>query len=219
MKKKYIQRPFEMKSLSEDGVFTGYGSVFGELDSYRDIVLKGAFTKTLERHAAQGRKVKMLWQHNTRQPIGVYREIREDDYGLYVEGEINMEVQQGREAHSLMKQGALDGLSIGYDTVKDRIDKEKRARLLEEVNLWEISPVTFPAGDSARVIDVKTFDQWASLSDVEDYLREQHGLSQTEACATVSRMKALILNPSESGSKKGARELLEALQGVKELQL
>src|SRR5690606_7913357 len=151
VKTRYIDRPFQVKEVGKDGKFAGYGSVFGELDSYRDIVMPGAFAKSLaEDFDAKDRLVPMLWQHDYFNPIGVYDVIREDSKGLYVEGACNMEVQQGRECHALMKQGALTGLSIGYTTVVSEWDEKALTRKLIEVNLWEVSPVTFPAGDSAR---------------------------------------------------------------------
>lgn len=213
MVKKKLQRPFQVKEFGENGTFTGYGSVFGELDSYRDIVMPGAFKNTIERHEHLGRKVKMLWQHRSAEPIGVYTDIREDDHGLYVQGEINMNVARGVECWHLMKQGALDGLSIGYNTVRDDYDDKKYINRLLEVDLWEVSPVTFPAGDSARVTDVKSIGVLNSLSDVEDYLREQYDLSQKEATAFVSRFKAIVLGPSDSGSTKAMQTYLRALRG------
>lgn len=192
MKTARIERPFELKKIDDKGTFSGYGSVFGEVDSYRDIVLKGAFTKSLQNDfASKGRKVPMLWQHASWQPIGVYTEVKEDDYGLYVEGEINMDVQQGREAHSLLKQGALSGLSIGYNAVTEEWVKDDRVRKLHEVKLWEISPVTFPAGDSARVSSVKSFSDLMTLSDCEQYLRDAGNLSRKEARDLVSRIKQI----------------------------
>lgn len=198
--KKKLQRAFEVKELGEDGSFTGYGSVFGELDSYRDIVLPGAFKKTIEKHQQKGRAVKMLWQHRTTEPIGVYREIREDDHGLFVRGEINMKVSRGVECYHLMKQGALDGLSIGYSTVESDYDAKKSINYLKELDLWEISPVTFPAGDSARVVDVKSIATMETLSDVEEYLRDTLDFSQKEATAFVARFKQIVIGPSDSGS-------------------
>ena len=188
----YMNRPFEVKEVGGDGKFSGYGSVFGELDSYRDIVMPGAFKRTLnEDFDRKGRKVPMLWQHKYWEPIGVYEVIREDDHGLYVEGACNMEVQQGRECHALMKQGALTGLSIGYNTVKSEWDEKALTRKLWELDLWEVSPVTFPAGDSARA-QVKSLAEIATLGELEDYLRDAYGASRKEATALASRIKAIV---------------------------
>lgn len=190
MKRPSIDRPFELKSLADNGTFTGYGSVYGEMDSYRDIVMPGAFDKSLGEFKAKGRKVPMLWQHSSRDPIGVYADIKSDDHGLLVTGEINMDVQKGREAHSLMKQGALTGLSIGFNTVMDKWDEKNLTRELHEVELWEISPVTFPAGDSARVVDVKSIEELVTLSDCEAILRDA-GMSRKEAAMFISRIKSI----------------------------
>lgn len=214
---KHLQRPFAVKSTSDNGTFAGHASVFGEIDSYRDIVLPGAFAKSLKKDFAdKGRKVPMLWQHSSRQPIGVYTTIKEDDIGLYVEGEINMEVQQGREAYALMKQGALSGLSIGYDTVTEEWDKEGRLRKLHEVDLWEISPVTFPAGDSARIATVKSISELTTLSQVEDILCDT-GLSRKEAVTLISRIKA-IGTQSDSADADAAK-LKQALSIIKSIKL
>lgn len=190
MKRASIDRPFQLKSLADNGIFTGYGSVYGEMDSYRDIVMPGAFDKSLAEFKEKGRKVPMLWQHSSRDPIGVYTDIKSDDHGLFVTGELNMDVQKGREAHSLMKQGALSGLSIGYNTVMDKWDEKNLTRELHEVDLWEISPVTFPAGDNARVIDVKSIEELATISDCEAILRDA-GMSRKEAAMFISRIKSI----------------------------
>lgn len=193
MKVKFIERPFELKSIEDNGTFTGYGSIFGEIDSYRDVVHKGAFAESLkDDFSAKNRLVPMLYQHSSRDPIGVYREVKEDDTGLFVRGEINLDVQRGKETHSLMKQGALSGLSIGYNPELEDWDTDNKVNNLRKVRLWEISPVTFPAGDSARVSLVKSIDNLITLSDFEDYLREAGGFSKGEARDYVSRFKANI---------------------------
>lgn len=198
IKTRYIDRPFKVKEVGSDGKFVGHGSVFGEMDSYRDIVMPGAFKKSLkEDFADKDRKVPMLWQHNWWEPIGVYTEIYEDDKGLYVEGECNMEVQQGRECYALMKQGALTGLSIGYTTVTSEWDEKALTRKLIEVDLWEVSPVTFPAGDNARA-QVKTLAELGTLSELEGYLRDAYGVSRKEATALASRIKAIVVGQSDS---------------------
>lgn len=211
---KYINRPFEVKSISADGTFSGYGSVFGELDSYRDIMLPGAFTKSLQADfVAKNRSVPMLWQHDARTPIGVYPTIQEDKVGLFLEGQVNMKVQQGREAHALMEQGALTGLSIGYNTITEEWDEENNLRKLHEVQLWEVSPVTFPAGDSARVASVKSIEDLATLSEVESYLRDACGLSRKEAVAFVSRVKAMSPQ-SDSADDVKLRNLYNTIKSL-----
>jgi len=128
----------------------GYASFFGEIDRGGDIVVPGAYARSLERLLSKGGQVKMLWQHDPAQPIGVWDEVRENDRGLYVKGRILDEVEKGREAAALINAGAIDGLSIGYRTVKSTKD-DKGRRLLNELELWEVSLVTFPMLPSARV--------------------------------------------------------------------
>ena len=182
---KYLNRPIEIKAVNEDGLFSGYASVFEEIDSYRDIVKRGAFEKTLADTESKGRAVPILWQHDASKPIGVYTSLKEDERGLYVEGQLNMDVQQAREALSLLKQKALSGISIGYNSVRYDTDVKSGVRRLYELKLFEASLVTFPACDSARVTDVKTIladGQLPSLPEFEDFLCEA-GFSRSQAKA------------------------------------
>lgn len=135
----------------QDGtLIEGYASLFGECDQGGDVVGKGAYARSLTDIAAKGRNVKMLWQHDPAQPIGVWDEVREDAKGLWVKGRLLDTTQKGREAASLIAAGAIDGLSIGYRTVK-ATKNDKGQRLLTELELWEVSLVTFPMLPSARV--------------------------------------------------------------------
>jgi len=127
----------------------GYASLFGVADRGGDVVLPGAYAASLARMAAAGGRVRMLWQHDPAQPIGVWDEVREDARGLWVKGRLLTELERGREAAALLAAGALDGLSIGYRTV--RAERAKGRRLLAEVELWEVSLVTFPMLPQARV--------------------------------------------------------------------
>lgn len=135
----------------EDGLgIEGYASFFGEADKGGDIVVKGAYATSLKALEAKGGRVKMLWQHDPTQPIGIWDEVREDGRGLFVKGRILFDVARGREAAALIGAGAIDGLSIGYRTLRaSRNDKGQR--LLNELELWEVSLVTFPMLPTARV--------------------------------------------------------------------
>ena len=182
---KYLNRPLEIKAVNQDGLFSGYASVFEEIDSYRDIVKRGAFEKTLADTESKGRAVPILWQHDASKPIGVYTSLKEDERGLYVEGQLNMDVQQAREALSLLRQKALSGISIGYNSVRYDTDVKSGVRRLYELKLFEASLVTFPACDSARVTDVKTIladGNLPSLPEFEDFLCEA-GFSRSQAKA------------------------------------
>ncbi|WP_298433168.1 HK97 family phage prohead protease [uncultured Jannaschia sp.] len=135
----------------EDGVWiTGYASWFGVEDMGRDVVAPGAYCDSLARMSAEGRRVKMLWQHDPACVIGVWDEVVEDGRGLFVKGRLLPGVEKAREAAELIEAGALDGLSIGY-TVKRAAKDEGGRRLLKELELWEVSLVTFPMLPSARV--------------------------------------------------------------------
>lgn len=152
----HLARPLAIKSLDGDGHFTGYASVFGALDSQREIVERGAFVRSITRWRALGRSPAMLWMHDPTMPIGVWISMQEDENGLFVSGRLALSTQKGREAYELLKLGALTGLSIGYRVIRSEIDKVRKARLLRDVELFEISLVTFPANDEARISDVKS---------------------------------------------------------------
>ncbi|MBO6541715.1 MAG: HK97 family phage prohead protease [Alphaproteobacteria bacterium] len=145
--------PFEVSKVNEAGSFEGYASLFDREDLGHDLVERGAFTRSLEKRRASG--VRMLFQHDPADPIGVWEIIREDDKGLYVKGHLTLEVARAREVHALMKAGALDGLSIGFHTVKAVKNRSTGTRHLVEIDLWEISVVTFPMQPEARVSLVK----------------------------------------------------------------
>lgn len=140
--------------LTDGTVIEGYASLFGQADKGGDVVRKGAYAKSLNRMATAGGKVRMLWQHDPASPIGVWEEIREDDRGLWVKGRLLGEVSRAREAAALIAAGALDGLSIGYRTISAERD-QKGQRVLTEIELWEVSLVTFPMLPSARLVHGK----------------------------------------------------------------
>lgn len=162
----------ELKA-GDQGLIEGYGSVFGNADNGGDIVEKGAFSASLK----SGRKVKMLWQHDANAPIGVWDEVAEDGNGLRVKGRIMPSIRKGAEAYDLVKAGALDGLSIGYRTVKaaDR----GNVRIISEADLWEVSLVTFPMNEMARIDAVKAAE--LSEREFERMLTRDAGLSRSLA--------------------------------------
>jgi len=129
---------------------SGYASVFGSVDQGGDVVSKGAYGSSLAAGLKAGRRIKMLWQHDPSQPIGVWDEVREDGRGLWVKGRILDSVARGREAAALIVAGAIDGLSIGYRTVR-AAKNDTGQRVLTELDLWEVSLVTFPMLPTARV--------------------------------------------------------------------
>lgn len=142
----------ELKALDAQGRFAGYASVFHVVDSQRDVILPGAFSRTVKGRAAE---IKLLWQHQQEEPIGVFDRMFEDKRGLYVEGRLLLNVRRAKEAHTLLKAGALSGLSIGYSPVRYKVGTGDGIRRLSEVELWEVSLVTFPANAAANVTVVK----------------------------------------------------------------
>jgi len=182
---------FEIKAVSEQGLFSGYASVFNVRDSYGDIVVPGAFAATLAKLEASKRKLPALWQHRSGEPIGVYDKLYEDGNGLFVEGRLLVgKVQRATEAHALMEAGAVTGLSIGYYTVNEEFDGDARSWLLTELELIEVSPVTFPANDEARIDEIKgklRAHMQLSVREFEKFLRDEGHFSRAEAEAIAAR--------------------------------
>lgn len=139
--------------VEPDGTFSGYASLFGRVDLGKDVVERGAFARSLRERGTAG--IRMLYQHDPGQPIGTWTDIREDRHGLFVRGRIASDVGRGREVLSLLRSGAIDGLSIGFRAVKARRDGKSGVRRILEADLWEISIVTFPMLPGARVEAVK----------------------------------------------------------------
>lgn len=143
---------FETKAISDD-IFEGYASFFNNIDAYDDIIEKGAFRKTISENRS---RIKVLWQHDANEPIGLPIDMTEDDNGLYVKAKISM-TDTGKKAMMLIKDGVITEMSIGYDVVKDdyKMLGTKRVRLLKEVKLWEFSPVTFAANEKAKIMKMR----------------------------------------------------------------
>lgn len=144
-------------AIDPDGTVEGYASLFGDVDQARDMMMPGAFADTLK---ARGlRRIPMLFQHDPAEPIGIWLELREDFRGLYARGKLIPDVKRAREVLALVREGAIDGLSIGFRTTSGRVDPKTRVRKLHAVDLWEISIVTFPLLTNARVRAVKGVPQ------------------------------------------------------------
>lgn len=200
---------FEIKTVSEEGVFTGYGSVFGVQDGDDDIVLPGAFADTLAEYKAKGTLPALLWQHNSRTPCGVYTEMKEDETGLYVEGRLALKTQVGAEAYELMQMKAISGLSIGFMTREDAYDQKTNIRTIKKVDLWECSLVTFPCCDEARITTVKAIEEITDFKSAESYLRDAGTFSRNESKALIARIKSLALR--DAAADEEANRLIAAL--------
>jgi uncharacterized protein len=191
MEKKFFDVRMELKNISSDGTFSGYASTFGgDPDSYGDLIAPGAFKKSLEQNGYGGNGIKMLWQHDSDDVIGVWGLLREDNRGLYVEGRLVLGVQRGKEAYELLKIGAVNTMSIGFRINKFSEDREAETRTLEEIDLYEISLVTFPANTNATITSVKTNVQkveatGGSFKELERVLRDA-GFSKEAAKAMLS---------------------------------
>lgn len=207
----------EVKSVGDDGKFSGYGSVFGVVDSYQEIVAPGAFTESLGDLRAKGRPVPVLWQHRSSSPIGIWDSLSEDAKGLYGDGRLLIgDVSQAKEAHALMKAGAVSGLSIGYWVRESSFDEKTGIRTLTKLDLVEISLVTFPANDDARIDAVKmklAHGGLPTLPEFEGVLREA-GFSKTQAAVIANRGLKHLLDRSESegaGDTEAAKALIQHL--------
>jgi HK97 family phage prohead protease len=166
----------DVKAVTAEGEFAGYASIFNNADLGRDIIVPGAFTKSLSQRPAA--KVKMLLQHDPSEPIGIWLDLTEDQKGLRARGKLILETTKGRETHALMRAGALDGLSIGFRTLKDRFDRAKGIRYVEEVDLPEVSVVTFPLNPRATVSSVKGHDAERARALVAAIQRATEALKQ-----------------------------------------
>lgn len=203
----------EIKAENSKGIFTGYGSIFGNEDQGNDIMQKGAFTKSLVNRPVS--KVKMLYQHKTDEPIGVFTDMYEDSKGLFVKGQLAMGTQKGREAYELLKMGALDGMSIGFraDPEKQGYNENKRGvRTLKEVDLMEISLVTFPMNESALIETVK--GNAKNIREWEKILREAGNLSRTEAKIGAKALSESLSQRDAGDDNKQLADLINKVANI-----
>lgn len=211
---------FKAESVDDDGTFTGYGSAFGVTDSYGDVVMPGAFKQSLKRIKKSGAPLPALWQHRSDQPIGGYSELSEDDFGLRVEGFLLIDsIPLAKQAHVLMKEKIVRGLSIGY-YIEDGFFNEKAGIYeLRKLDLVEISPVTFPANVEAQIDGVKSIRDMISAGaqptprDFEDFLREA-GFSKTQAAAITGGGYTKLFR-GEPGGDKVEKQVLDVLSNFK----
>lgn len=203
----------ELKATGDDGTVEGYGSVFGVKDAYDDVIVPGAFSASLADHRSTGTMPAMLWQHNPSEPIGVWSEMSEDSRGLKIKGKIAMDTVRGKEAHSLLKMGALNGLSIGFVATAKSYNDKDGTRTITGIDLWEVSLVTFPANRSARVTGVKSNDPFAGFtkpSEAERWLREAAGETVSKSDATAFVASVLRMGEERREAAQSAANLKSA---------
>ncbi len=201
---------FEVKNINKNGVFSGYASTFGNKDRDGDIINKGAFLKSLNDIPASS--VKLLWQHDMKQPIGQPISIKEDEHGLRVEGKLFIEddpdnnifkVEKAREAFMMLKgvdgQPAVDGFSIGFMIPKGGSETKNGVREINEIKLHEFSVVTFAANPEAVLTGIKSMNinDFKSIREFEQGLRDSN-FTKKEAQDFISGLKELLRDSEES---------------------
>ena len=207
---------FEIKAVSDDGLFSGYASVFDNVDSYGDIVRKGAFVESIGEWEAKGKMPPILWNHDPSDPIGIYTKMQEDGKGLYVEGKLLIDdVPRARQTHALMKAGVIDGLSIGYRVKEYLYNVDEEVTDLIKLSLREVSIVTFPANPETRIEAVKSrldAGELPTLPEFEKFLREA-GFSKSQATAIAGHGLRKLLSDS-APEAKSIQNALNILKGT-----
>jgi len=209
---KFMGLPLEIKSFGDSGSFEGYASIFGNVDLGGDVIERGAFKEIVK---GRDGKVKILNQHSMRDPIGV-AEVKQDDKGLHFQGQLILEAASARSAYALMKGGALDGMSIGYDVLEGGAKVlESGIRQLKSLKLWEISPVTFGMNPLAGIESVKQAGSITTIREFEDFLRDAGGYSKSAAVAIAAGGFKALQDRRDSGGADGIKEVLETISSFK----
>lgn len=209
----------EIKEVSEQGEFEGYAAIFNSADQGRDIIMPGAFKQSLIDIPPQ--RVRCLYQHNPSEVIGKFSEMYEDEKGLYCKGRLFLSVQRGRECADLMREKAIEGLSIGYRTKDYEIDRDRGVRILKAVQLIETSIVTFPMHPDAGIKLVKQDGSLPTERELEDWLARDAGFSRQDAKAIIAKgYKSLITSERDAGGSDDTAlnsAFLEAAERLRKL--
>lgn len=231
MRIKELSPVMELKSIEESGTFTGYASVFSVTDSHRERTVPGCFVPSLAEHKKNGTSVKMFWHHDLREPIGKWIDLAEDSKGLWVEGRLNMDVQRAREAHSLLKNKDIDGLSIGYYPEEYEEDKARPGvTLLKKVRLVEVSVVSMGSNHRALIDNVKSeileSEHYAALKQIllagelptkrvfEKGVRDAFGLSNAQAERAARQFFAQGEPGDQAEKTAGLDDVLKDLRAI-----
>lgn len=212
------QMAFKATDVKDDGTFTGYGSVFGTIDSYREIVAPGAFLESLSRIKDSGDPLPALWQHRSDEPIGGYDVLEEDDRGLKTSGWLMVnEIPLAAQAHALMKRRVIKGLSIGYYVEQSDFNEKTGIRTLTKLDLQEISIVTFPANPDAQIDAFKAklaHGNLPTIREFEESLREK-GFSRSQAEMIAAGGYKSLLVPGEQGRGEISQQVNAALAALR----
>ena len=204
----------DLKSVGADGAFEGYASLFNAEDLGRDVIEPGAFNRSLKKRGAAG--IRMLFQHDPAQPIGTWTSLVEDARGLYAKGQLTLDVAMAREVLALMREGALDGLSIGFREVRGQRDARSGIRKLKEIDLWEISVVTFPMQPDARILRVRAAPFTGRVPtprEFERWLTQDAGLTRSQARAVMrDGLKGLTGQQEAAEGSSGQEALLASIR-------
>ncbi|MEO1701454.1 MAG: HK97 family phage prohead protease [Pseudomonadota bacterium] len=195
-------------NVEADGSFSGYASVFDVVDLGEEQVAPGAFKDCLKAKGAKG--IRMLFQHDPDAPIGHWTRVEEDRYGLAVSGVIDTNIEKGREVLSMLRTGALDGLSIGFKAVETNADPHSGVRRIIKADLWEISIVTFPMLPQARVHDVKSSGRWPSKRTFERWLVRDAGFTRRQAHTIIAKGYNGLCTARDAGSSATTAEAANA---------
>ena len=206
---KFLNIPLEMKAFGDSGSFEGYAAIFGNVDLGGDVIERGAFKEIVK---GRNGMVKILNQHSNRDPIGV-AEVQQDDKGLSFKGQLILEAASARSAYALMKGGALDGMSIGYDVLEGGAKiLESGIRQLKALKLWEISPVTFGMNPLAGIDSVKSAPQFETIRDCEIWLRDELGFTNSAAKEFIARFRKAMVRDEPARDESSKQDLKAALQ-------
>lgn len=216
MKYKTLNSQLTVKGVNDDGHFSGYGSVFNNVDLHKDVILPGAFDVSLKRHKKNGTMPAMLWQHSMRDVVGLYDEMKEDDHGLFLSGQllIGENIPEADKAYTLMKHKAVNGMSIGFNIPKggEEFNKEDEVWEIKEVDLVEVSIVTYPANPEAQIATVKAAME--NPREFERLLRDA-GLSSLQAKRLMSGgYEALIhkRDANDQGELEAIQTLMQSMR-------
>ena len=205
MERKTAPLSFELKVIGDQGEIEGYALTYGNVDQGGDICLKGCATNTLRKRPPP--KVKMLLSHDTQSIIGKWTDFIDDDKGLFGKGRLFLDIQKGRETYALIKEDAIDGLSIGYRTIKDAYDPDRKARLLEEIEIREVSICPFPMNEEAIITSVKQASDIKTVREFEELLR-----SVGFSAGAAKGIAAKGFREGWAGTAGGVQDVLEVVK-------